>query len=610
MPDLVDPLGDVGVVGALRGEHGGRVDHRAEVAEHAGRARADRRLDQPAQPALGECLDLRRRQPDLAVGQRAESGQLGQRVPLPRAGAAHPGGGQPGQLGRGRPAQLRRAGRVGDGAPQVRGQRGQRQPALARRGHVLDLDLVAGQLGQEPGRPVLAVLAADRGDDQAPPRPGDRDVEQPALLVEQLGAQRGRGRVGGGLRGPDRLPPHRRARPCRAASRAAAGRARCPPGRPATTTRSHSRPLAPVRGEHRDGIALRARSASVSPAISWPVRLSRNSRGEPGGSRALNRLAASNSAAPRPGPRRRPRRGCRPPRWPPARPRPGRRRPTRPRAPRARSRPPRSARPGRAARRPAARRRSAMRAPARRRNARRRPRRTAGRCRRLLAGKLPGRPARQQQLARVAQRRCQRVVAWRLARGLRRAAQRAAQPAQAERVRAAERPGEQLGGGLLVQRAGLQRAAQQRQQRPGPRLGGQRQLVAGDGHRDSRPRPARAAAPAPAGSPTGPAPPSTTRACRPSGGPGAACRRSTAASWLALAAMMIRTAPGSAPASGGQLAVPAFGIGGLRPERAGQPARYPAGRGQQDRAAAAAGAQRDHLRRAGRPARGTDRGTG
>ena len=66
---------------------------------------------------------------------------------------------------------------------------------------------------------------------------------------------------------------------------------------PATTTRSHSSPLDRCAVRTATASPCGLRSASVSPAISWPARLSRKSRGEPGGSRAPNRLAASNSAA-------------------------------------------------------------------------------------------------------------------------------------------------------------------------------------------------------------------------------------------------------------------------------------------------------------------------
>src|SRR5215469_7132322 len=64
-PGLVDPLGDVGVVGAIGGQRRRGVDHDPEVAEHAGRVDPRRGLEQPAQPALGKALHLGRRQPDV-----------------------------------------------------------------------------------------------------------------------------------------------------------------------------------------------------------------------------------------------------------------------------------------------------------------------------------------------------------------------------------------------------------------------------------------------------------------------------------------------------------------------------------------------------------------
>ena len=58
--------------------------------------------------------------------------------------------------------------------------------------------------GTDPGghdyadyRAFLGVGAADRGHDQLSPCPGHGDVEEPALLVEQLGGQSGGRGVGG-----------------------------------------------------------------------------------------------------------------------------------------------------------------------------------------------------------------------------------------------------------------------------------------------------------------------------------------------------------------------------------------------------------------------------
>ena len=191
---------------------------------------ARRRFQQPAQPAPGERLDLGRGQLDDPAAQRAGIGQRAERVPVPWVGAAHPGRGQPGQLGGGRLAHRHRPRRVGGGPAQLGGERGQRQPGPAGRGDLLDGDLVAGQLGQEPGRPLVGVLAARRGDDQGAPRPGHRDVEQPALLVQQLGGQRGRGRVGPGRLGPARGRLDQLVHAQQRAT-ASAGRASCPPAR-------------------------------------------------------------------------------------------------------------------------------------------------------------------------------------------------------------------------------------------------------------------------------------------------------------------------------------------------------------------------------------------
>ena len=164
MPDLVDPLADHGRVGASGGEHGGRVDEDPEVPDHVRGPGARGDLEQPAQPAPVERLDLGRRQPDQQAvrrgGDRPGIGQLGELVPLPRVGATDPGSGEPGELGGGGLAQCGRVVRVGRGPAQVGGQRGQRKPPRRAPGNVLDLDLVTGKLGQEPGRPFLAVVAA------------------------------------------------------------------------------------------------------------------------------------------------------------------------------------------------------------------------------------------------------------------------------------------------------------------------------------------------------------------------------------------------------------------------------------------------------------------
>ncbi len=89
---------------------------------------------------------------------------------------------------------------VRGGAAQVGGQCRQRQPAVPGARDTLDLDVVAGQLGQEPGRPILGILGADGSHQQRGPGPRHRDVEQPPLLGEQ---------PRGGRRTPRRPRPDR-----------------------------------------------------------------------------------------------------------------------------------------------------------------------------------------------------------------------------------------------------------------------------------------------------------------------------------------------------------------------------------------------------------------
>ena len=66
---------------------------------------------------------------------------------------------------------------------------------------------------------------------------------------------------------------------------------------PATTTTSHSRPLDRCAVRMRTQSSLTARSARVSPAISWLDRLSANSAGAPGGMLSVKCAALSNSAS-------------------------------------------------------------------------------------------------------------------------------------------------------------------------------------------------------------------------------------------------------------------------------------------------------------------------
>ena len=94
---------------------------------------------------------------------------------------------------RGSRAYLRWQLGIGCRAPQVGGQSRKRQPAPVGAGDTLDLNLVAGQLIEEPGRPLLAVLRADGSHDELAPRSRHRDVEQPAFLGQQpCGRCRGR----------------------------------------------------------------------------------------------------------------------------------------------------------------------------------------------------------------------------------------------------------------------------------------------------------------------------------------------------------------------------------------------------------------------------------
>ena len=113
-----------------------------------------------------------------------------------------------------------------------------------RRGRSATGDDGDAQLGDETAGPRAVVLrGVDRGDHQAAPGPGDRDVEQPALLGEQLGRRRGRGlAVGRQLLGVEQ--------------RAAA--AEVGPAVLLDVDDDHELPLealAPVGGEHADGVA-------------------------------------------------------------------------------------------------------------------------------------------------------------------------------------------------------------------------------------------------------------------------------------------------------------------------------------------------------------------
>src|SRR5262249_58132127 len=85
-------------------------------------------------------------------------------------------------------------------------------------------------------------------------------------------------------------------------------------------------------------------------------------------------------------------------------------------------------------------------------------------------GRVRGRDVDQGEVAWVAERGGQRLLRQFLPGGLRGGAQRPPEPAQAQGVAAAQRPGQQLRGGVLVERARPQRAPQQQEQRPCSRL--------------------------------------------------------------------------------------------------------------------------------------------
>ena len=387
-------------------------------------------------------------------------------------------------------------------------------------------------------------------------------------------------------------------------------RARCPPGprprRPGPTPG----PWTGARSARPPRRRAAARSARVSPAISWPARLSRNSRAEPCGSRAENRAAASNSATHRVqvgvgGRAAAAARGA----GLPARLRgqPG----GVPHRPEHVVRACRLARglsrPGPAARPPAAPRPRGA-APAQSR-----PRRAAGSPRPAARPVLrAGRPARRDQLARVGQRGGQRLVGRRLRPrpGRRRAAPGAAAAGRARRCRRAARsaarprPPRSARPGRSAQSSRVSSGRV-----PGSAVSGSSSPATATG------TPAAARARCSTG--TWRVADRTSTAMDDQASPSIRCaRRSvsaiTAASWLALAAIDDpRRRPRSAAGQRDQVAVQCVPrVEAVVGRRGGQPGGDPARGGQQDRPAAAAGAQRDHPGRAPVRARGTGRGTG
>ena len=143
------------------------------------------RLHQPAQLAGHEAVQRGRRDPDRPAGlaERAGVGQLDQPPPGGRVRPGHTGGRQPGQLAGGGPAPGVDLLRVRDHRAQLGDQGGQAQRPRHRGERPGGAGGRRVQLVQEAGRQVL--VAGDAGDDQQPPGPGDRDVEQPPLLVQQ-----------------------------------------------------------------------------------------------------------------------------------------------------------------------------------------------------------------------------------------------------------------------------------------------------------------------------------------------------------------------------------------------------------------------------------------
>ena len=216
-------------------------------------------------------------------------------------GGSDPGGGQPGQLGGGGLPDGERAAGFGGGPAQVGDQGRHGQPAVrsVAAADPLDRHVVTGQLGQEPGRPQIGVLAARGGDHQPPPGPRDRHVEQPALLGQQLGSQHRGIHVGalapaGGLAGPcgfGKLP--------RAQHRSAQ-----PQVRPALLldARDHHhvplQALGPVRGQDPDAIVADGALGQRVADDLLPARLSANRPGEPGGMVSAKCAALSNRASP------------------------------------------------------------------------------------------------------------------------------------------------------------------------------------------------------------------------------------------------------------------------------------------------------------------------
>ena len=315
------------------------------VPKSRGRRRApgaDGRLEQPAQAARGELVDLRRRHPDLARDRLGPDHSVSA-YHCRGLGALHPGRGQPGQLAGGRLPDGRGQARVGGRPAQVGGERRQGQPAAAGAAtSSIAISSPASSARNRDGRSSLS-SPADGGHDQRRAGPGSRrrrtaavprraasssSATAAASAPAAIGAP-GRRAVGqpAGRRVDQLVHPEQRA-------------ALPQIGPDSLLHAGHHdqvpfQALGPVRGQDGDRLARAApAAASVSPAISWPVRLSRKSVGSTRAASA-RRIGPRRRRAPsrHRGRRRRSHRGCRRPRSRPATGRPGRWRPRRPTAP-------------------------------------------------------------------------------------------------------------------------------------------------------------------------------------------------------------------------------------------------------------------------------------
>ena len=260
-PALVEQLAQPLAV-AVRRELGDLVDERADALRRGRRPAAAGLLQQPAQRAAVEGLHPGRRHRHLRLRRAQRAGRRGagagrtrtrdprparRRAPAGRARvprtpvASRPSAGRRPRRAAPRPAPAASA----PAAPRRGACSGRTARAVARR---QTLVRAAGAVRSRPGRspsssPLVhrldevqerrrdLLLGLHRGDQQVPPGPGDRDVEQPQLVVQHraaLGRWRRRPARRGcrcARRGGRRAPARR------AASRAAAGRATRPPGR-------------------------------------------------------------------------------------------------------------------------------------------------------------------------------------------------------------------------------------------------------------------------------------------------------------------------------------------------------------------------------------------